>query len=80
MAVDYGAFLQPDSGEVIILNSPGEQAGLQAGDVIIKVNDIQLQDISLAQVLRQYSPGDIVQLTIVRQEEELKLSVTLGKM
>lgn len=60
-------------------NTPAEQAGLQADDIVIAVNGTSLAvDNSLRYVLTQYRPGDTVTLTIQRGSEELTLDVTLG--
>ncbi|NJL05824.1 MAG: PDZ domain-containing protein [Chloroflexaceae bacterium] len=60
-------------------NTPAEQAGLQADDIVIAVNGTSLAvDNSLRYVLTQYRPGDTVKLTVQRGSEELTLDVTLG--
>lgn len=75
-----GAYIVPSaSGQRSILSdSPAEKAGLKEKDIIIKVNDKPIdEDHSLTSVLGQFSVGDKVQLTIVRDGNEMTLDATL---
>jgi Do/DeqQ family serine protease len=58
------------------------QAGLQKGDVIVKVNGIKVdEDAQLAELVARQKPGDKVSLTFVRNGSEQTVDVTLqGKM
>jgi hypothetical protein len=59
--------------------SPADLAGLKGGDVIIALGENQigsLDDFDLA--LRKFAPGEQVEVTIRRGNEELKLPVVLG--
>lgn len=59
--------------------TPAAQAGLQGGDIIIAVDGVPLGfQNTLRYVLTQYQPGDTVQLTVRRGDEELELPLTLG--
>lgn len=58
-------------------NSPAEAAGLQHGDIITAVNGDAVTFDSLAPTIRSYEVGDTVTLTIVRNNEELDIDVTL---
>lgn len=59
--------------------SPAEAAGLQVSDVIVKANDTEIGVYSdLIQVIAAAAPGDALNLTIVRDEEETQLTATLG--
>lgn len=59
--------------------TPADRAGVETNDVIIAVDGISLaQDNSLRYVLTQYQPGDTVELTIQRGDEEIKVELTLG--
>jgi putative serine protease PepD len=56
-----------------------DQAGLQEGDIITKINDRVVTDhISLIAAARSYRPGDEVTLTYLRDGEEHTAQVTLG--
>jgi S1-C subfamily serine protease len=74
---------QPDGQVVVVVspNSPAEQAGLQAGDVITKVDGKQISDQNpLANLLIfSHKPGDTVTLTIERNGTEQTVTVTLGE-
>ncbi|HAL30408.1 MAG TPA: hypothetical protein DCP20_06800 [Coriobacteriia bacterium] len=59
--------------------SPAERAGVQAGDIIVRIGDGQvasMEDMFLA--IRSHQIGDDVTVGIVRGEETLTLDVTLG--
>ena len=58
------------------------QAGLQKGDVIVKVNGIKVdENAQLAELVARQKPGDKVSLTFVRNGSEQTVNVTLqGKM
>jgi 2-alkenal reductase len=61
-------------------NTAAAKAGLREGDIIVAVNDQRLDgNVSLRQLLLQYRPGDTVELTILRDGQEQKVSVTLGE-
>ena len=54
-------------------------AGMQQGDVILAVNGIEVGTMNkLNQVLVQYSVGDSVTLTVMRDKAEQKFDVVLG--
>ncbi|BCX02208.1 MAG: hypothetical protein KatS3mg053_0146 [Candidatus Roseilinea sp.] len=64
----------------VISNSPAAAAGLQRGDIITAVNDTRLDaQNSLADVITKFKPGDVVTLTIRRNDVEQTLKVTLGE-
>lgn len=56
--------------------TPGAEAGLLSGDVVLKVNGRQVDLIALREMLRG-KPGTKHVLTVRRGEEELKLTVKL---
>jgi putative serine protease PepD len=58
--------------------SAGDEAGLQDGDVVTRVDDELIAGSdSLVAVIRGYRPGDEVTLTIVRDGDTQQLQVTL---
>jgi S1-C subfamily serine protease len=60
--------------------SPAQQAGLQANDVITKVNGTAVNNNSdLSGALQNQAPGAKVTLTVVRGSSTLTISVTLGE-
>ena len=59
-------------------NSAADEAGLQAGDVLHTYNGQPLNDLqTYSNLLRQSSPGDVVQLEIERDRESLVLEAEL---
>ncbi|HXV82600.1 MAG TPA: M20/M25/M40 family metallo-hydrolase, partial [Candidatus Binatia bacterium] len=58
--------------------SPAALAGLRAGDVIIKLAEIKIQNLEdLMAALRSKKSGDLVEITIVRNSQPLTLKATL---
>lgn len=79
LAVHDGALIRGTAqAPGIVTGSPAAKAGLRDGDIITKVNG---QDVNrttgLANRLAQFSPGTKVELTILRDGKEQKISVTL---
>ena len=61
--------------------SAGETAGLAAGDIVIKVNGEEVDEKnSLTKLIQDYTPGQEISLTVVRQGEELELKAVLGEI
>lgn len=59
--------------------SPAEKAGLKAGDIIIKFGDKPVKNIyDYMYAMQGYKPGDVVDVIVLREGQELKLSITLG--
>lgn len=81
----YVATVSPDS--------PAERAGLHGGtgssdftlpaggDLIIAIDGLTVQDFNdmLSYLIQQKSPGDVVMLTVIRDNEEIEVELTLGK-
>lgn len=60
-------------------DSPAEKAGLKAGDIILKVEDVEIYTIVQFQYeLYKNDIGDKVKITIERDDDEKTLVVTLG--
>ena len=81
LSVKRGAYLAPntDGEPTIIPGSPSEAAGLKQGDIIVKVNDQTIDEKNnLTSALAQYSVGDKVKVTYVRDGQEQTTEVTLG--
>ncbi len=75
-----GAYIAPtqDGQPSILSGSPAEKAGLKEKDIIIRVNDITIDEHnSLVSVLGRFSVGDEVALTVVRDGKEQKLTLQL---
>jgi hypothetical protein len=58
--------------------SPAQKAGLQSGDIITKFGDKIVKNLyDLTYCLKEYNPGDVVDIYIIRNDEEMKLKCTL---
>lgn len=58
--------------------SPAKTAGIQAGDIILRVNDANLtQKNELPAIIQQHKSGDQITIRVLRAEQELDLTVTL---
>jgi putative serine protease PepD len=70
------------SGAVIVEvepDSPAADADLQRGDVITSVDGDPLDGMAdLVAAIRSHQPGDSLTLTVVRDDEEHTVEVTLG--
>ena len=61
-------------------DSSAAKAGLQVGDIIIAIDDKEINSHSaLVATVGTYRAGDTVVLTVMRDREELKLTVVLGE-
>ncbi|MBW3540716.1 MAG: M20/M25/M40 family metallo-hydrolase [Planctomycetes bacterium] len=77
---DFGSETPGYALQGVAKDSPAEQAGLKGGDVIVQFGDSKigsLNDFDLA--LRNYEPGDEVDVVVTRDGSPLKLKVTLGR-
>lgn len=61
-------------------NGPAAEAGIESQDVITAVGDEEIEDPGdLLAALRNYRPGDQVELTVVRNGQERQVAVELGE-
>ncbi|MER3457600.1 MAG: hypothetical protein C4309_02165, partial [Chloroflexota bacterium] len=64
----------------IAADSPAAQAGLQRGDILLKINDTAVNSYKdLVNALANLTAGDQVTLTITRGGVERTLTATLGE-
>jgi serine protease Do len=81
VAEEYG--LEVDSGAAVLEVGPGtpaDEAGLRAEDIIVGLNDTPIESSGdLLGALRDYQPGDTVELTVVRDDDEQTFDVTLAE-
>jgi serine protease Do len=75
--------LPVDSGAIVERVEPGsaaDEAGVSRGDIIVALGDAPIENSGdLLGALRDYQPGDTVDLTVVRDSGEETLEVTLGE-
>lgn len=66
--------------EKVVENSPAAQAGLQAGDVIIKVDGEQVTSAKkLSRLISEIAPDHQAKITVLRAGNERDLTATIGK-
>lgn len=86
----YGAWFGsiPDmsgGGEGVLLSgvsagSPAEKAGVKAGDQLLKLAGKEIADLmAMTEVLRAKQPGDTIEVVLLREGQQKRLSVVLGK-
>ena len=69
----------------IIMDSPAMKAGIQSGDIITKINDIEIQSFSeFMDMIMGMNPNDNVNIVIKRQGKdeyrEISIPIVLGKI
>ncbi len=84
--VMVGILMEFDSDEEglvvqkVIEGLPAEKAGLEAGDVIVKIDGKKVENnMSLREVLATKKAGDKVELSVKRDDEEKKITIDLAK-
>jgi serine protease Do len=75
--------LPVESGAIVERVEPGsgaDAAGVRRGDIIVALGDASIENTGdLLGALRDYQPGDTVELTVVRNGDKQTLDVTLGE-
>jgi len=65
--------------ESVVDGSPAQDAGLQKGDIVTKIDGKELTtESAFAEVIDSHKPGDVVSLTVERNGQEMTIKVTLG--
>ncbi|PLX21922.1 hypothetical protein C0584_01125 [Candidatus Parcubacteria bacterium] len=73
-----GALVNPQPSSVL---SPWIDAGIEVGDIIRYVDGVELSsENSLVSLIMDYSPGDKIQIGLLRDTEEIELSVLLSEL
>lgn len=66
--------------EKVLENSPAAQAGLQAGDVIVKFENEEVESVrKLSRLIAEVAPDHQVKLTILRGGSQQEITATMGK-
>lgn len=64
----------------IEIDSPAMAAGIQSGDVLIRVGNVSVANYNdLINILYSAQPEDMIEITVLRQEKEMNMDVTLGR-
>lgn len=79
LPVNSGAYIYSSSSySAVIKDSPAAKAGIKDKDIITAVNGVKVGAAgSLANLIGEYKPGDTVQLTVIREGNEIAVNVTL---
>ncbi|MGQ0678710.1 MAG: S1C family serine protease [Actinomycetota bacterium] len=73
LEVDRGALIME-----VVSGSPAEQAGIQVGDVIVRIGSTVIEDSDDAgNAIGARKPGDRIRLTVARGPEEVEVTATL---
>ena len=76
LSVDHGAYVAN-----VVANGAAAAAGIQAGDVIVQINNTPVTDSqSLGEALASYSPGNTVAVHIYRGSQQMTINVKLGEL
>jgi 2-alkenal reductase len=75
LPVESGAYISEVNAD-----GPAAAAGLEAGDIIVKIGDHPLdEDNPFINVLYDYAPGENSTLEVIRGQDTLNLQVTFGE-
>lgn len=67
--------------DAVTTGSPAMIAGLETGDVVYQINDIQLRNVKHGlDIVAETSPGDILNFIISRDGKQLTLPVTIAEV
>ncbi len=80
LSVDHGAYVMPQAGQpAVVPGSPADQAGLQAGDVILEINGQTIDtNHALGGVIANFAPGDEISIKYWRSGQESTVKLKLG--
>ena len=80
LPVSAGEYLYSSASySAIISDSPAAKAGLKDKDIVTAVNGVKIGTSgTLSDLIGEYKPGDTVQLTVIREGNEIAVNVTLG--
>ncbi len=77
--IDGGQDQNGQSLDAVIPGGPAAAAGLQSGDIIVKIDGAPISEGQpLEYLLVQRAPGDVITLTVIRDGTTMDVKVTLG--
>lgn len=81
LSVRQGALVHTGGGgSPVVDGGPADKAGVEAGDIITKVNNkIVGDDGGLGSLISEFLPGEEIRLTVVRDGRTVELELTLGE-
>ncbi len=79
LPVKTGALIYAKSGKSVVKGGPADRAGLAEGDIITKINNIEVgKRGGVSSLVAEYAPGDTVEVTVSRGGKTKLFKVTLG--
>lgn len=79
LASKNGAYISTERGSVVS-GGPAYVAGIKGGDVVIKVNDVKIDERnSLSSAIGRFKVGERVNVTLIRDGKEQQVQVLLAK-
>lgn len=79
LPVRSGSYIYTERGSAVASGSPADEAGIREGDIITKVNGVEIGSSgALTTLIGEYAPGDTITLTLLRGGNERTLRVTLA--
>ena len=81
LGTDHGAWISAENNlPAVVAGTPAAEAGLRAGDIILKVGGAAIDEKnSLLELIALRAPGEKISLTILRDGREEILEVELGE-
>lgn len=78
LPVKKGAYVHAQRGSAVVAGSPADKAGIKDGDIITKISGVEVgPGGSVASLIAEYTPGETVELTILRDGKTFVVPVTL---
>ena len=80
LPVSQGAYVHSDNNRqgAVVSGGPAAKAGIKDGDIITKIGNIEVGRAgSISTLVGEYKVGDTIQLTIIRDKQEIVVNVTL---
>ena len=82
LSVKHGAYIYSTNSRqsAIVSGGPADQAGIKEGDIVTKVNGIEIGTAgSISTLVGEYKSGETIPLTILRDGNEQTINITLGE-
>lgn len=63
----------------VLRHGPADEAGIQPGDILVKIADKPVTDtVSMLTLIASLQPNHQAQLTIIRNQREMQVTATIG--